>query len=40
MKQKTSEKYLGDFIHFGGVAKSAEETVIQRVGKISQQAMK
>ena len=34
MKQKTSEKYLGDFIHCGGVAKSAEETVIQRVGKM------
>ena len=34
MKQKTSEKYFGDFIHCGGVAKSAEETVIQRVGKM------
>ena len=34
MEQKTSEKYLGDFIHCGGVAKSAEETVIQRVGKM------
>ena len=25
---------MGDFIHCGGVAKSAEETVIQRVGKM------
>ena len=34
MKEKTSEKYLGDFIHCGGVAKSVEATVNERYGKM------
>ena len=35
MKEKNQEKYLGDFIHAGGVAESAEATVKERVGKLS-----
>ena len=34
MKEKVSEKYLGDFIHGGGVAKSAEVTVVERCGRM------
>ena len=34
MKEKTQEKYLGDFIHAGGVADSAEATVKDRVGRL------
>ena len=34
MKVKVSEKYLGDFIHGGGVAKSAEVTVVERCGRM------
>ena len=34
MKEKVSDKYLGDFIHGGGVAKSAEVTVIERCGRM------
>ena len=34
MKEKIQEKYLGDFIHAGGVAESAEATVKERVGKL------
>ena len=32
MKEKVSQKYLGDLIHGGGVAKSAEVTVVERCG--------
>ena len=34
MKRKISEKYLGDFIHQGGVADSVEATVKERCGKM------
>jgi hypothetical protein len=34
MKEKKYEKYLGDFIHSGGVAESAEATVKERIGKM------
>ena len=34
MKEKNSEKYLGDFIHCGGVAQSVEATVNERYGKM------
>ena len=33
MKEKPYEKYLGDFIHSGGVSKSVETTVNERHGK-------
>jgi hypothetical protein len=33
MKEKTSEKYLGDLIHEGGVSKSVEATVNDRHGR-------
>ena len=34
MKEKVSEKYLGDHIHSLGVAKSAETTVVERCGRM------
>ena len=34
MKNKTSEKYLGDFIHSDGVSASADATVNDRHGKM------
>ena len=33
MKKKDYEKYLGDYIHHGGVALSVEKTVNERCGK-------
>ena len=33
MKEKTSEKYLGDLIHEGGVSKSVKATVNDRHGR-------
>ena len=32
MKVKTYDKYLGDYLHSGGLAKSVEETVSKRYG--------
>ena len=34
MKKKEYEKYLGDYIHHGGVALSVEKTVNERCGKL------
>ena len=34
MKEKISEKYLGDLIHSGGVSESADATVKGRIGKM------
>ena len=34
MKEKISEKYLGDFIHSGGVSESVDATVKGRIGKM------
>ena len=34
LKEKNSEKYLGDFIHSGGLSESADATVKERIGKM------
>ena len=34
VKQKVSDKYLGQILHSGGVEASAEATVLERSGRI------
>jgi hypothetical protein len=34
VKEKESDKYLGEMFHWDGLSRSVEETIISRVGKI------